>query len=43
MLTDGMAKGRVQISGWLIAEDRDTPYDGSKETANPLSERTRVL
>jgi hypothetical protein len=37
-----MTKGRIQISGWLIAEDRDTPYDGSKETANPLSERTRV-
>ena len=42
MLTDGLATGRFQISGWLVAEDRDTPYDGSDETPNPLQERTRV-
>jgi hypothetical protein len=27
---------------WLIAEDRDTPYDGSAKTANPLRERTDI-
>ncbi len=42
MLTDGLAQRRLQISGWLIGEDRDTPYDGSGETSNPLQERTRV-
>ena len=42
MLTDGLRDGRVQLSGWIIAEDRDTPYDGSDETANPLQERTRI-
>ena len=42
MLTDGLTQGRLQISGWLVAEDRDTPYDGSSKTDNPLQERTRV-
>ena len=42
MLTDGLTQGRLQIGGWLIAEDRDTPYDGSEMTPNPLQERTRV-
>jgi hypothetical protein len=42
VLTDGLTQGRLQISGWLIAEDRKTPYDGSNETENPLQERTRV-
>lgn len=42
MLTDGVSTGRLQLSGWLLAEDRDTPYDGSDETTNPLQERTRV-
>ena len=37
-----MTRGRAQAGVWLIAEDRDTPYDGSTETPNPLSERTRV-
>jgi hypothetical protein len=30
------------VGGWLVAETRDTPYDGSTETANPLRERTRI-
>ena len=30
------------VGGWLVAEDRDTPYDGSGETSNPLQERTRI-
>ena len=42
MLTDGLSTGRLQLSGWLVAEDRDTPYDQSGETPNPLQERTRV-
>ena len=42
MITDGLTQGRVQLSGWFLGEDRDTPYDGGSETPNPLSERTRV-
>ncbi len=42
MLTDGVSTGRLQLSGWLLAEDRDTPYEGSDKTPNPLQERTRV-
>lgn len=42
MLTDGLATKRLQISGWLIGENRDTPYDGSVETPNHLQERTKV-
>ena len=42
MLTDGIATGRLQLSGWFLAEDRDTPYEGSDKTPNPLEERTRV-
>jgi hypothetical protein len=32
----------VQFSGWFLAEDRRTPYDGSASTPNPLHERTRI-
>jgi hypothetical protein len=42
VLTDGLSQGRLQLSGWLVAEDRDTPYDGSDKTPNPLQERTRI-
>lgn len=42
MLTDGLRDGRFQLSGWVVAEDRDTPFDGSDQTANPLQERTRI-
>jgi hypothetical protein len=42
VLTDGVATKRLQLSGWLLAETRDTPYDGSDETPNPLQERTRI-
>jgi hypothetical protein len=42
VLTDGIATGRLQLSGWFLAEDRDTPYEGSDRTPNPLEERTRV-
>ena len=42
MLTDGLNNSRLLISGWLVAEDRDTPYDGSVRTDNPLRERTTI-
>ena len=42
MLTDGLAQKRFQVSAWMIGEDRDTPYDGSDPTPNPLRERTRI-
>ena len=42
MLTDGLAQKRVQVSGWFVTEKRDTPYDGSTETPNPLQEQTRI-
>lgn len=42
MLTDGLSSDRLQLSGWFLGEDRDTPYDGSGETPNPLHERTRI-
>ena len=42
MLTDGLSQNRLQISGWLVGEDRNTPYDGSEETPNPLQERTKI-
>ena len=37
-----MAHGRVMVSTWFMGEDRDTPYDGSSETPNPLQEKTRI-
>jgi hypothetical protein len=42
VLTDGLSQQRLQVSGWLVAEDRKTPYDGSEETPNPLQERTKI-
>jgi len=42
VLTDGLAQDRVLISGWLVGETRETPYDGSSKTPNPLQERTRI-
>lgn len=42
MLTDGLAQKRVQISGWFLGENRDTPFDGSDRTPNPLQEQTRI-
>jgi hypothetical protein len=37
-----MTTNRLLVSGWLVAEDRDTPYDGSTKTDNPLRERTQI-
>ena len=42
MLTEGLTTSRWMISGWLVAEDRDTPYDGASRTDNPLQERTEI-
>lgn len=42
MLTEGLNNNRLLIGAWLVAEDRDTPYDGSTRTANPLRERTSI-
>ena len=42
MLTEGTTTNRVLLGGWLVAEDRDTPYDGSTRTPNPLRERTDI-
>lgn len=42
MLTDGTTTNRVLLGGWLVAETRDTPFDGSSTTGNPLNERTDI-
>jgi len=42
VLTDGLAQKRVQFSGWFVGENRDTPFDGSATTSNPLQERTQI-
>ncbi len=42
MLTEGLNNSRLLIGVWMVAEDRDTPYDGSGKTENPLSERTSI-
>lgn len=42
MLTDGLSTNRATAGLWLVAEDRDTPYDGGDRTPNPLRERTRI-
>jgi hypothetical protein len=42
VLTDGLSDKRLQISGWFLGEDRDTPYEGSDETSNSLQERTKI-
>lgn len=37
-----MTGSRFKIGAWFVSEDRDTPYDGSIETANLHDERTRI-
>jgi hypothetical protein len=42
-LTEGVTPGsRIKVGAWLVSEDRDTAYDGSREVDNPLRERTRI-
>jgi hypothetical protein len=33
---------RVKVGAWLLAEERDTAYDGSREVDNPIEERTTI-
>ena len=42
-MTEGVSGGRFKLGAWLVAEDRDTAFDGSDEVDNPLRERTRIL
>ena len=38
-----MTAGRFKVGAWLVGEDRNAAFDGSKEVENPLRERTRIL
>lgn len=33
----------MKLGAWLVAEDRDAAYDGTRETDNPLQERTQIM
>jgi hypothetical protein len=33
---------RVKLGAWLVSEDRDTAYEGSDRTDNPLQEETTI-
>jgi hypothetical protein len=41
-LTDGVIGQRLKVAAWLIAEERDTAYDGGREADNPLREATSI-
>src|SRR5262245_6661579 len=41
-MSDGPMLGRFRLSTWLIAEDRNTVYNGTQEEENPLSEETSI-
>lgn len=41
-MTEGVSGSRFRAGAWLVAEDRDTAYDGSSEVDNPMQERTRI-
>jgi hypothetical protein len=43
VLSEGVSGSRFKLGIWLVAEDRDTAFDGSDEVANPLQERTRIV
>jgi hypothetical protein len=32
----------VKLGAWLVAEDRDVAYDGTREADNPMRERTQI-
>ena len=38
-----MTGGRFKVGAWLVGEDRDAAFDGSRSVENPLHERTRIL
>lgn len=37
-----MTNDRFKLGAWLVTEDRDTAFDGTREVANPMQERTRI-
>jgi hypothetical protein len=41
-LTEGVTSERFKVGAWLVAEDRDTAFDGSAKVENPREERTRI-
>ena len=41
-MSDGPMIGRFRVSTFVIAERRDTVYDGSRREDNPLDERTAI-
>lgn len=38
-----MTGSRLKIGAWVVAEDRDRAYDGTREAANDFEERTQIL
>lgn len=42
MLTEGVTDGRFKVGAWLVAEDRDTAFDGSTKVENRQRERTQI-
>jgi hypothetical protein len=42
-LTEGVTNGRFKMGAWLVGEDRDTAFDGSRKVENLHRERTRIL
>lgn len=34
---------RVKVGAWVVSEDRDRAFDGSKEVQNDFAERTQIL
>lgn len=41
-MSDGPMIGRWRISTFVLSEDRETVYDGSRQEDNPLDERTSI-
>jgi hypothetical protein len=42
VLTEGVTGSRFKLGAWLVTEDRDTAFAGSREVENPHRERTRI-
>ena len=42
MLTEGVRDSRFKVGAWLVAEDRDTAFDGATKVENPHRERTQI-
>ncbi len=41
-MTEGVTGSRFRVGAWLVTEDRDVAYDGSRKVENPHQERTRI-